>query len=623
MNRSAKYLSGSLFFLATMSGLFAQEVFTPLAGNPMAEAYHSKLKRVKKSAATADTLNLPIFDDFSSASVEPDQEIWSDASAFINNNYCVDPVTNGVATLDALDFNGSIYPGATYDPTSFVADHLTSHPIRLRYPAGDSIYLSFLYQPRGLGDKPEEQDSLLVDFYNPVDSVWINVWGIPGTDLHPFRHVMIPITGEGFLNTGFRFRFRNRASFPRNNDYPDKRANLDHWHLDYIRLDINRYAADTVLRDVAFNTPLQAVLVDLTSLPWAHYEEAYYTMLEPTIPVRYRNNDTISRNVTRSLVIDEPFYNETYSPGAPTAQDLPAMKDTVVEFEYIYPIDYNRGDSALVRFKASLRTDEFDPKVNDTVVHDQWYKDYYSYDDGTPEAGYGLRGQGTRNANVAMKYNAFEADELGGVDISFNQLLDSVNLKYYFKLIVWGDNEGKPGMVLFEDEDDHVPVYTKHFPGFVRFYFAEPVRVDGTFYVGWRQYNEYMLNVGLDLNNHPNPHVMFYNYQGTWELSKAPGVLLLRPFLYDETTDVEPIRNTTHLLNVYPNPASDHVIIRIPGSEHPGELVLELYDASGRLAEQRIMDNNKLDVKGLPAGIYHLKIQSKEGFFYSKLLINR
>ena len=47
---------------------------------------------------------------FPISSVYPDQTFWSDAYAFINNNYCIEPVTNGVATLDALDADGSIYP---------------------------------------------------------------------------------------------------------------------------------------------------------------------------------------------------------------------------------------------------------------------------------------------------------------------------------------------------------------------------------------------------------------------------------------------------------------------------------------------------------------------------------
>ena len=622
MNRFTQALTGIILGLFGLPGLNAQEVITPLYSNPRAAAYHQHEKAEKKSTAEK-LLELPFFDDFSDTFVIPDTGSWSDASAFINNQYCIDPVSNGVATLDALNYDGSMYPTAVIAPSTFVADHLTSHPIRLEYPASDSIYLSFLYQPQGMGDMPDVKDSLLVDFYDPALGSWINVWGIPGDTLHPFMHALIPVIEDRFLTSGFRFRFRNRASLPRNSDYPDKRANVDHWNVDYVRLDRNRFASDTLLRDVAFNSPLNSILKNLTSLPWAHFEQAYNTVLDPFLFVRYRNNDNITRNVTRSLTILEPIYNESYSPGTPTAQDLPAMTDTSVNFGYIYPLDFDRGVSAIIRYKAALRTDEFDPKINDTVIYDQVFKDFWAYDDGTAEAGYGLRGQGTRNASVAMKYHSYVPDLLGGVDIYFNQLYDSVNLGYFFKLMVWNDSEGLPGPILHEDDEDLTPLYTTSYPGFIRYHFSTPVQVDGTYYVGWRQFNEYMLNVGLDLNNRTASPVMYYNFQGTWEPSMAPGVMMFRPFLYDETTGERPAVPVSGSLHVYPNPASQRIYFELPGEVDDLEIRVEIFDASGRIVNQSLVRSNSLDITLLPAGIYFIRAHSQRAIYSSKILINR
>lgn len=619
MNRSFRIFTGFLLALLSQSQLNAQEVFTPRAGNPAAEAYYKN--RMLLKSASGDSLFLPFFDDFSNSYIEPDPALWSDVDAFINNNYCLDPVSNGVATLDAIDYQGSIYGNSTLDPNSFVADHLTSGPFKLDHEAADSLYLSFVYQPGGLGDLPEEQDSLLVDFYSPSDSAWINMWGRPGTELHAFKAAMIPISQDRFLTDGFRFRFRNRASLPRNPDTEDKRSNVDHWNIDYIRLDANRFAADTILRDVAFSTGIPSVLKDLTSLPWSHFENARDQVFDEKVQVRYKNNDSISRNVTRSLVLEEPLYGESYEPVLPTAQDLPAHTDTLVEFDYFYPLDVNRGDYAIVRIKSSLRTDDFDPKVNDTVFNDQVFKDYYSYDDGTGEAGYGLRGQGTKGSSVAVKFTSYKADKIGGVDIAFNQLRDSLNQDYYFKLMVWGDKGGVPGSVLLEDEGDYTPDYPNPFPGFVRYYFSEPVSVDGAFYVGWRQYNQYMLHVGLDVNNRPSPHVIFYNYQGIWEESNAPGVLLLRPFIYDETVGVKDPVKAPEMLHIYPNPASEQIYISLPSSDLNFRALL--YDASGRLSLQQEIQDGQLNVSELPEGIYFLKVYSTGKVFHSKVLINR
>ena len=621
MNRFFRIVAVLIIGAGVSSPLISQEVVIPMFDNPAAARAHALLSARQKGALVAP-LSLPVFDDFSTSEGSPDQAIWEDHYAFVNNSFALGPVTNGVATLDALDADGSIYAHAVLDPNTFIADYLTSQPIVLEYPASDSIYLSFLYQASGRCDPPEEQDSLMVDFFAPDSSRWVNVWSIPGGDsLLPFTHVMIPVTDPLFLKDGFRFRFRNRASLSRNNDYADMRSNVDYWHVDYVRLDRNRFRADTVLRDVAFNTPLNSILKDLTSLPWSHFEAAYNTVLDQYAFARYRNNDTISRNVTRSLTVSEPYYNETYTPVDPTSQDIPALQDTVVEFGYLYPLDISRGDSALLRLKAALRTDEFDPKMNDTVVHDQHFKDYYSYDDGTPEAGYGLRGGGTRDGLVALKYHSYEADELGGVYMQFNHVYDSLNLGYYFKLMVWNEVEGRPGSVIWEDEVDHTPAYATSYPAFIKYEFTRPVPVNGTFFVGWRQYNQYLLNIGLDLNNRPSS-VMYYNFQGQWESSEAPGVIMMRPFLYHEPTSSHQVMDETPTLLIYPNPASDRIHIKWPPSPGFEERKLEIFDASGRLLVSSIEITEHYDISSLPPGIYYIRAMAGQTTYRNKLVIN-
>jgi hypothetical protein len=608
------------------TGLHAQEMTTPLfgrslpAGDDRETSGIGQPRGIKHSAGTA-SLELPFMDDFSGYTGAPDSSRWTDDHVSINRNYGIDPVSLGVATLDAIDGDGSIYPDAEIDPRTFVADYLTSQPLQLNYPVSDSIYLSFLYQPKGRGDRPETGDSLAVDFYDPVLEEWTHVWGIPGDTLHEFRHAMVPVTDERFLKEGFRFRFRNRASLPKNDDYPDKRANVDHWNVDYVRLDRNRYITDTVLTDVAITAPLSSILKDLTALPWDHFDEAFNTVLGSEITMHYRNNDTISRNVTRTLEVRDMLFLETYTPGVPTAQDIPPMEDTTVDFTSYYPFDLERGDSGIFRYRASLRTDEFDHKTNDTVTHYQLFKDYYAYDDGTPEAGYGLRGQGTRNGSVAVKYNAFASDLLGGVEICFNQLYDSVNLDYYFRLMVWDEREGKPGPVLWEDEQDHTPEYTGQLHGFKRYYFSQPVPVNGIFYVGWTQYNEYMLNVGLDLNNRPSG-VMFYNFNGTWQSSLAPGVIMFRPFLYRKFVGTDVTPDPVRSLLIYPNPASDRIHLEIPDDGSGAGIRLEIFDVSGRLVDQGETHSKSWNVSRLQEGMYVLRATSGGISYTARLLIN-
>ena len=609
-----------LLFLLFHNGLKAQEVAIPLSENREAAEYYRHFSA--KKATNADTLELPFREDFSTSSVQPDPAKWTDRDVFVNNTYCINPVTNGVATLDAFDYSGSIYPGATLSPRTFVADVLSSRPINLDFPPGDSIYLSFYYQPEGYGDIPDDSDSLMLDFYETDLSRWVNVWRTGGTALHEFRQVLIPVTGEQFLKKGFRFRFRNRASLPSNPHYPDKRGNVDHWNVDYIRLDRYRSASDSILRDVAFTTSLNSVLNDFSALPWSHFETAYNTTLDPYIFARYGNNDSITRNITRSLIFEEPWYGDSFNPGAPTAQDLEAGSDTIVQFDTYYPLDFDRGDSALIRYTASLRTDEFDPKDNDTVVFDQFFGDYYAYDDGTAEAGIGIRGQGSANSSMAVKYHSFIPDQLGGVRISFNQLYDSLNLGYYFKLIVWDDNNGVPGSIIWEDEKDYTPVYSEEFPGFVSYYFTSPVPVDGPFYVGWRQYSEYLLNVGLDLNTTLSSQVRFYiDYKGQWVESDIPGVMMLRPFLYDESTSIQDPGKATREFRVYPNPSSGIIRLQLQPDQLSGNSLVEIFDAGGRRVLTRNISAPSLDTGHLPDGLYIIRVSTGKALYYSKLMI--
>jgi len=613
------------FFLLCLPGIFslqAQEVISPLQNNPGAAEQYKKYRSVKKSA-TASLLELPIFDDFSNSSLYADTSVWSDAYAFVNNTFPVDPVSNGVATLDALDESGSIYSNAVLDPNTFEADHLSSHPINLAYPASDSIYLSFLYQAGGLCDLPEEEDSLMVDFYARDSSRWINVWRIPGTGLRDFQHVMIPVSDERFLNNEFRFRFRNRASLPRNNETPDKRSNVDYWHVDYVRLDINRSAADTILRDVACNRALTSIFKELSAVPWSHFENAYNTTLATIVSARYRNNDSIARNVTRSLTIEEPVYAESQLIGTPTAQDIPAFEETAVDFAFPYDLDFNRGDSALLRLKVTLRTDDFDPKVNDTVIYDQLFRDYYAYDDGTAEAGYGLRGDGTAYGMVAIRHYSYKPDMLGGVYVYFNQVYDSVNLyNYTFNLMVWNDAGGIPGTAIWDDEVINKPRYTPNYTGFVKYEFTEPVPVNGTFYVGWRQYKPYTLNMGLDLNN-TSTQPMFFN-MGSWLDSEAPGMVLFRPYMYDPSTGIgQAPEQEIKVLNFYPNPASEQIFLQLPPGSEEEDILLNMYDASGRKIHQEVLRSNMFDVTGYPSGLYFIRAIITGESYYSKILIKQ
>ena len=54
------------------------------------------------------------------------------------------------------------------------------------------------------------------------------------------------------------------------------------------------------------------------------------------------------------------------------------------------------------------------------MVYYQTFKNYFAFDDGTAEAGYGINGLGSRNAMFAYRFRSFIEDTLRAINICFN-----------------------------------------------------------------------------------------------------------------------------------------------------------------------------------------------------------
>ena len=304
-----------VFFLFGYFSVFAQEYLTGLQVNPLLSASKNA---TQKSTKSVSELHLPFLDDFSyySKSIYPVDSLWSDHYAFVNATYCVNPPTVGVATLDAINDTGAIYPYAT--PTPFIADSLTSLPIRLDSLFGgtpsaittaDSVYFSFSYQPQGVADAPSANDSLMLDFYSPKRHKWFCVWSSPGQTLSSFhtqygtyfRKVMIPIKDTTFLRKGFRFRFSNYASLA-SNSLPSWQSNADEWNIDYVYLNVNRNKHDTTFNDVGFVDPAPTILNSYSQMPARHYSNSYLT---DSLKMKISNLNNILDNISYKYVVTQ------------------------------------------------------------------------------------------------------------------------------------------------------------------------------------------------------------------------------------------------------------------------------------------------------------------------------
>jgi hypothetical protein len=275
---------------------------------------------------------------------------------------------------------------------------------------------------------------------------------------------------------------------------------------------------------------------------------------------------------------------------------------------------------------------------NDTTKYVQEFHDYYAYDDGSAENGYGLLGYGTTNGRVAVQFKPVMDDTLRGVYMYFNMAKDSANLKP-FDIAVWDDNGGVPGNIL-RREKYRRPAVRDSLNAYVAYKFDKPVPIarNRVFYVGWIQSSEVFLNIGFDVNT-PNEGKTLYalGATGSWYESIYDGALMIRPIFTrtpgkfpDNHETPEPIQAPAAMsgeYRIYPNPATDRITIKNLKAEELGVVpprpLIEIFDLSGRKHRTGYADGGLFSVSGLATGMYIVRIIENEKVKTSqKIIVN-
>ena len=539
------------------------------------------------------------------APVNDPTKLWIDNYTYHNYRYAVNPRTLGVVTFDGLDENG--YPYQIGSTITNYADLLTSKPLDLStYTANDSIYFSFLFQPEGLGDIPEATDSLVLEFYAPELDQWFHVWSVKGDTVHPFKAVHLPVTNAKYLKKAFQFRFKNYGSLS---------GSLDHFHIDYVHLRALSFFDDTLFKDFAFVYPLNSLLKKYTSAPWDHYKNSSDNKMTDSLlvlvhngsqnPENYQNGQvTISQNGT----LQGSFVLQGFTLAEQEINFAPRTTHTSYH-DFSTGSEYNKslgGNQQVFEVKANASAQFPNFTQNDSTEFLQEFYNYYSYDDGTAEAAFGPTGV---QARLAVRYDAYEADSLIGVAMSFVPSVNDVS-NNLFLLTVWAENNGKPGEILYEDDVffPRSPLYGNGPNQFLTYYFTDTVKVAvGTsFFVGWRQLEGDRLNLGLD-RNIDNSTVINYSVNGgsTWLTSPFAGSAMIRPIF---STGLDAVLNVPakeeQKLTIYPNPATEIITVQV---ESENEEVI-IYDSFGRIVKQEI--GKSIAIGDLTKGIYFVSVPS-------------
>ena len=599
----------------------AQEVLTPLYWAPVPA-------RPTARKAAAQPLTLPFDDDFASGTMRGSH--WVPQGGAVAT-FDVSPwaPTVGVMTLDALDAEGRLYPQAT--SSLFPADTATSVPLRLDGLApADSVVLSFYYLPGGgqgymwerMGDAPDRQDSLFLEFYAAADSSWRLVWSRGGTDVEElvaatgrsWQYVAVAVDDSAFFDSTFRFRFRNYASLEVTNK-PGKAGNCDFWHIDCVSVDSARTTtAEPFVRDIAFAAPAPSMLAHYRAMPFEQYRPSE---MAPAFRMCITNRYSSELASQYGYTVRDASGTVLHSYDGGYRNAPPFMLDGVYQtaaphatpsVDYSFPLMDSPGVYTVVHVaQEGSGGDVF--TGNDTVRYTQVFGHYYAYDDGSPENGYSLTST-SQSMLLAYRFDLNVYDTVTAVDIFFNPTQDSANSHIQFYLTLWSMGaDGKPDSVLYRDRYSRLPQVGEFFHYELERMVPVP---SGSLFVGFEQAGNDFINVGFDRSYNTADRI-YQLTDDSWRQSYLSGSLMIRPCLGTRT--MAAVRETAAVpeVRVFPNPADGYVVVQ-------GEVkLLELLDMTGRRVA--CANGNRLETASVADGMYLIRMVGNDGMVTVKKLI--
>ena len=597
-------------------------------------------------ASQRDTMSLPFMDDFSYDGPFTNDN-WVNSNVFVNNTMAVNPVSVGVATFDGLNAAGAPYNGGYGSSDNLTSAYLDLSP----YSAASNVYLSFYVQPKGLGDSPKDRDSLILEFKNSAQE-WVLVDTfkyrtsltdtVPGVTLlsDRFNFYSYHINQNDYLFDGFQFRFRG---------FSTRSGNIDHWHLDYVRL-VEGVDGSPFLADVAFTEVPNDILKNYSSMPWWHFVENIdgeipdenrfneihlYNHNDEQLPFNTENFDLIEME-TGTVVVNNLNLLQTATNIAPgrIAEIFPALPQPTyptfvtsvkndfaddlkyLEFEKTYSISINAESPSL------------NPIVDDNNVvrHTTIFDDYFAYDDGTAETGLEAT---TDQVQIAVKYTANVADTLKAIQIHFPHI-NTVTSNQLFNLRVWiGELDGEAEYELILQKPLYIDSYLDSLNGFTTYVLTDILTGENTplfipagdFYIGWQQVSVCALNqciaVGIDKNNGDAMQQVFFdpfgfgsNWQAVSDANPSlTGALMMRPVV-GEGTPLQSSKTEEFIkaeqITIFPNPTNGLVSIELEEKNYE-QYSYTLFDAVGKRLDNRPL-TNQLNISDLQNGIYFIKI---------------
>ena len=268
----------------------------------------------------------------------------------------------------------------------------------------------------------------------------------------------------------------------------------------------------------------------------------------------------------------------------------------------LFSMDYDRDSTSYI-IRQYVSDLSCNPPLLDSLVYTQGFYNYFAYDDGIPELGFGV--EPSPGGSFAVKFELNELDTLRGVQMLFNHTLNDAN-NQYFDIVVWKDNNGKPGDEVYRLAN-RKPQWEDQIYKFAYYKFDQRIRLTGVFYIGIVQQGSGLLNIGFDTSKDYSQY-NFINVTGSWQQSSKAGAIMIRPVVgagyYIGTDEFD----TPDKMTLQPNPAS--TTLHIDGIDNGNTITV--YDLTGRQV-MMVPFTEEVNVSQLRDGLYFMSVTTGNG----------
>ncbi len=557
---------------------------------------------------------LPFWDDFSTGI---DTLKWIVAGASYSETIGLNAPSLGAILFNGVDQNGRPYSNQIRDQGE--GDFLTSKPFDLSgltSPQRESLYLSFFWQAGGKAEAPDGRDRLTLQVLDSEGN-WNTVWfKLGGEDLDRtvFTQESVKIRPE-WQHAAFQFRFFSNGR---------QIGPFDSWLLDYVYLNFNRSESGPDYRDRALTRRNQLNLGDYSAYPLELLQKGQ-TGRWTQVQNEFLNLENRFRAMEYSIRLEDSQGNPLLSvnentPFNPVPNALERRTFLSREFEEV-PVPSSETDLVITTSLTSgddflfeiqngdtIRYTSVDYRLNDTVRTVFPVRDFFAYDNGSADYSAGIN---QRAGQLAVRFETPEPVYLRGISINFT---NAAQANQAIDIVVWDEIDRSPILV----KESLVPVKE---PGqtFVYYELDTNLRVSGQFHVGFTQFSNDFIHVGLDKVNDRGDKI-YYNIGGGWVQNEdVKGSLMLRPHVSLAPPFEESVLPEAGF-RIYPNPVVGRLHVEGKFAE------IAVFDSFGRqilLPRERNSEGEIINFEGQRPGIYVINLFSESGPKSFRILVNR